>query len=732
MRKPSFLTRIFYMGVIHPIAEIVVPLLVSIYLFSEKKIIKLKKNFSVFKKKLATPVAGNRNWKVNLKEKLLPSPNKNLNYMENKKDASKIPRVAFAPKRNINDAGADVYNNGEWFSKILLRMGDAVIATDQEGVVLSMNQVAEDLTGWKFSESKGKPIDSIFNAINDHTLLPIENPIKIAIKEEREILLANHTILIKKDKTQRIIVDSAVPIHGDNEEIIGGALIFRDITEQSLNQKKLVESQGLLNGIMENTSLVIYIKDLEGKFLLINRQKEKVYNIKASELIGKKSAVHLTEEQATLSEKIHTRVIVEKHLIEYEELIKHTDGTLHDYHTSKFPLYDDENKIYAVCAISADISESKKNIEMKEKIAIQEAILKSEIRYDELTKNMPNMFFSLDCSLRHTSFNKACETFTGRKAEEIIGKTIQEVFPSVEPLFLHEYKEVLKTGKAQNFVSTFTVGENTFTYIVNIFPTENGISVLMTDLTRQKKSEVATLELVENLQKKNKDLRQFAYTVSHDLRAPIARVLGLVTLSNIDPEYKIKSKTILENVAIEITDLDNIVKDMNATISVRDEKKKKEYITFETELNLIKKVLEREIVESKAFITSDFQNLEGIVTVKSYLYSIMYNLLSNAIKYRSSEVPLTIHLYTRQDKDVICLSVKDNGMGIDMEKNGDKIFGLYNRFHGKKIEGKGIGLNLVKAQAESLGGEVKVESTLNYGSTFKIFLPINHTRDAIN
>ncbi|HKR06149.1 MAG TPA: PAS domain S-box protein, partial [Bacteroidia bacterium] len=538
MRKPSFLKRIIYLVIIHPVARIVTPMLVAAYLFSVKKETKFKNFFSVFKKKFITPGAGNRSWqKVNLKEKLLPSANENSDYKENKKDETKMPRITFTPKRNINDARPDILNSGEWFSKILQRMGDAVIATDQKGVVLSMNKIAEELTGWELSESKGKPIDSIFDAINDHTRLPIENPINIAIKEDREILLANHTILIKKDKTQRVIVDSAVPIHDDNEEIIGGALIFRDITEQSLNQKKLVESQGLLNGIMENTSLVIYIKDLAGKFLLINRQKEKVYNIKASELIGKKSTAHMPEEQATLSEKSHIRVIIERRLIEYDQVIRHADGTLHTYHTSKFPLYDNENRIYAVCAISADISESKKNIEMKEKIAIQEAILKSEIRYDELTKNMPNMFFSMDRSLRHTSFNKACETFTGRKAEEVIGKTVQEVFPSAEPLFLEEYKEVLKTGKAQNFVSTFTMGENTFTYIVNIFPTENGISVLMTDLTRQKKSEVATLELVEHLQKKNKDLRQFAYTVSHDLRAPIARVLGLVTLSNIDPEY---------------------------------------------------------------------------------------------------------------------------------------------------------------------------------------------------
>jgi PAS domain S-box-containing protein len=642
---------------------------------------------------------------------------------------NKINFIIEKPNRNIQTL-PEIFNSDEWLSKILLRMGDAVIATDKNGAVLSMNKVAEELTGWSLNESSGKPIDSIFDAINDKTNLPIENPLHIAMKENREILLANHTILIKKDKTQRIIVDSAIPIHNDNSEIIGGALIFRDITEQSLNQKKLVESEGMLKGIMENTNLIVYIKDPEGKYLFINRQKEKVYHITASELIGKKSAVHLTPKAAAESEKTHLQALNEKRMIEFEQEIQHADGSMHSYHTSKFPLFDGENNVYAVCAVSTDITESKKNIEMKEQLALQDVILKSEIRYDELTKNMSNMFFSLDRSFRHTSFNTACEMFTGRKAEQVIGKTMQEVFPIGKPLFLAQYKKVLRTGKAKNFVSTFTIDQNTFTYIVNIYPTENGVSVLMTDLTKQKKSEKEMLELVERLEKKNKDLRQFAYTVSHDLRAPIARVLGLVTLSGIDPEYKINNKSLLQNVANEISDLDNVVKDMNNTIFVRDENKKKEYIVFATELNLVKKVLENEIIESKAVITTDFKNPEGAVTVKSYFYSILYNLLSNAIKYRSPEVPLTIQLQTRQDNEFICFSVKDNGMGIDMKKNGDKIFGLYNRFHGKKIEGKGVGLNLVKAEAESLGGKVEVESEVNRGSTFKIFLPIAHIRNA--
>ncbi|MBK5284438.1 MAG: PAS domain S-box protein [Bacteroidia bacterium] len=631
-------------------------------------------------------------------------------------------------KKDVS-ASQEILLNHDWFSEALMSKEDAVIATDQRGAVTEMNKLAEELTGWSMSESKGKPIDSIFDAIHESTRLPIDNPINKALKENKVTLLANHTILIKRDKTQRIIMDSAVPLHNSNKEVIGGALIFRDVTEQTNAKKKLAESDGFLKGIMGNISLVIDIKDLDGKYLLVNQQEEKVYGIKASELIGKKSAEHLTMEQTTASGTADMMAVKEKRLVEYEQVIKHPDGTFHTYSTSKFPLYNSEKEVYAVCSVSTDISEGKKNNEMKEMLAIQEVILKSDIRYDELTKTMPNMFFSLDSTLHHTSFNTACEKFTGKKEDEVIGKTIEEVFPDVAPMFIEACRETLETGKAKNFTSTFTDDENILTYIVDIYPTEKGISVLMTDLTKQKKSELETLELIYSLQKKNKDLRQFAYTASHDLRAPIARVLGLVALFSRDPKLKINNKSILEIAVSELTHLDNVVKDMNSTISVRDEEKQKEYIAFETELKQVENVLEFEIAESKAVITFDFQKAEGIVTVKSFLYSIMYNLLSNAIKYRSHDVPLTIHLETQQDNEFICLSVKDNGTGIDMKKNGDKIFGLYNRFHGKEIEGTGIGLNLVKAQIESLGGKAEVESEINHGSTFKIFFPVQHNQE---
>ena len=166
------------------------------------------------------------------------------------------------------------------------------------------------------------------------------------------------------------------------------------------------------------------------------------------------------------------------------------------------------------------------------------------------------------------------------------------------------------------------------------------------------------------------------------------------------------------------------MKDINNAISIRDEAKQKSIIEMENELDLIKKVLENEIKESNAEITYDFSEQPVISSVKSYIYSILYNLISNALKYRSKSRPLKIHVQTKLEDEMIILSVEDNGLGIDLSRNAEKIFGLYNRFHGKTIDGKGIGLNLVKVQAESLGGKAEVESTVNVGSKFKIYFPL--------
>jgi PAS domain S-box-containing protein len=183
--------------------------------------------------------------------------------------------------------------------------------------------------------------------------------------------------------------------------------------------------------------------------------------------------------------------------------------------------------VYGVCAVSTDISESKNNIEMKEKLASQEIILKSEIKYSELTENLPSMFFSLNHNLEVIHWNKACEEFNGLKAEKVIGKKFTDIIPYViNGVFYSHCEEVLMSANSKSFSHKITFKDTDYFHFTNIYPTLQGISILMTNVTEQKRAEQETIEHVENLQQRNKELRQFAYIVSHNLRAPIAKIQG--------------------------------------------------------------------------------------------------------------------------------------------------------------------------------------------------------------
>jgi signal transduction histidine kinase len=118
-------------------------------------------------------------------------------------------------------------------------------------------------------------------------------------------------------------------------------------------------------------------------------------------------------------------------------------------------------------------------------------------------------------------------------------------------------------------------------------------------------------------------------------------------------------------------------------------------------------------------IICDFAEADEMFAIKSYLYSIFFNLISNSIKYRHSDRLPIIEITSFKNNTGIQLVYKDNGLGIDLNNKGDQVFGLYKRFH-NHTEGKGMGLFMVKAQVETLGGQIRIESEVNKGTTFKI------------
>ncbi|NOS91560.1 MAG: hypothetical protein HOP30_06535, partial [Cyclobacteriaceae bacterium] len=229
--------------------------------------------------------------------------------------------------------------------------------------------------------------------------------------------------------------------------------------------------------------------------------------------------------------------------------------------------------------------------------------------------------------------------------------------------------------------------------------------------------EKRTKELVEYTQQ----LEQFAFISSHNLRAPIARILGLGNLLEIshDPEDEAQIK---KNLIVSAQELDRVVKDLNTILEIKNSNHQIAHtVRFEEELKLLLVGLEKDLNDSNTSLTFDFSEAPLIKTIRPYLDSILINLISNAIKYRDFERRPEIKIKTSQVGEFICLSVSDNGIGLNLKLVQKKIFTIYSRFH-THVEGKGLGLYLVKAQAEALGGKVEVESKEGEGTIFTVFL----------
>ncbi len=169
--------------------------------------------------------------------------------MQEQDDEEKLLRsVALQNAQNIllarRRAEEALREQSEWLRITLASIGDGVICTDAEGRVTFLNGVAESLTGWTLAEAAGRPLPDVFRIVNEHTRLPTENPALRALREGTVVGLANHTVLIARDGTERPIDDSAAPIRDGAGDPVGAVLVFRDVTERKRGEQALRESEG--------------------------------------------------------------------------------------------------------------------------------------------------------------------------------------------------------------------------------------------------------------------------------------------------------------------------------------------------------------------------------------------------------------------------------------------------------------------------------------------------------
>jgi signal transduction histidine kinase len=251
--------------------------------------------------------------------------------------------------------------------------------------------------------------------------------------------------------------------------------------------------------------------------------------------------------------------------------------------------------------------------------------------------------------------------------------------------------------------------------------------VLASNLEKEVRKKTYKIQtMLDDMTKQNEDLKQFSYIISHNIRSPIAHLLGLLHIFNKEDLSDPFNREVLMRLETSSQNLDMVIRDLTQIVAVRNDLNKiKEKVNVKELIDLEKIMLKSEIENAKASILENLTENSEIFSIKSYTQSIIHNLLSNAIKYKSEVRPLEIKIQTAQEGRFLCITVQDNGMGMELNQTTkQKLFGLYQRMH-DHVEGKGLGLYMVKTQIEALGGKIGVESELNKGTTFTVYFPKN-------
>lgn len=357
----------------------------------------------------------------------------------------------------------------------------------------------------------------------------------------------------------------------------------------------------------------------------------------------------------------------------------------------------------------------------KKKLASAEARASEVGQAKNILDTISESFCIVDSSWIIRYWNAAAEMTTGKTREYVLGRHMWEVFPQDNGSMLFEMcNKSMKERISTNF-EHFS-GKGTYFYNA-VHPSEDGgIAIYFKNISIRKNREQEREMLVRELTRNNSDLLQFSFITSHNLRAPLSNILGLVQLLDKD-KMDVETARIADMIAHSAEKLSETINDLSEMLLIKNNAGTvRESVSIEEVFLKVRKSFLDAENEIDSHIVLDLKATR-VNFNERYLESIFVNLISNAIKYRHPSRKLEINLRSFVIKAEVIIEFIDNGSGIDMDRHGERLFGMYQRFH-SSTEGQGLGLFIVKSQVESLGGTIQATSRVGFGTTFKLSFPI--------
>jgi signal transduction histidine kinase len=298
----------------------------------------------------------------------------------------------------------------------------------------------------------------------------------------------------------------------------------------------------------------------------------------------------------------------------------------------------------------------------------------------------------------------------------------QPVLPLIEhlPPFRDALEKCLETGRKPFDLERLSCGSRYLNIRGRLIL--NGLLLAIEDISRQVQAEQRLKIQAEELAATNKELEEFAWLSSHDMKSPILSLEGLINMMEKNKAIKPEFSNLFEMAKSSTQQMRKTIMALNSIIAFRK--------TLKTERQKIKIAeiwsdtvtgIQQQVQSSGAQIDADFSGCPTIFYPPVHLKSILQNLLTNAIKYKRKGQPPVIHVRTFVEGNTPVLEFRDRGMGIDLNQYRDKLYGLFQRFH-THTEGMGIGLHMIHSIVRSYNGHILIKSKINQGTLFKIYL----------
>jgi PAS domain S-box-containing protein len=627
--------------------------------------------------------------------------------------------------RGFSEISRDVSESkelGAKYSGLLEAAPDAMVVVNQGGKIVRLNVQAEKQFGYRHDELVGRQVKDI---------IPqgfAERLIADGTRTAAEALAQQIGTGIELYGRRKNGSDFPIEIMLSPLESAEGVLVtaaIRDISLRKDAEKHLAQMEGRYRGLLEAAPDAMVVVNQSGEIVLLNVQAEKQFGYRRDELVGQKV-------KNIIPEGFAERLIADGTRTAAEALAQQIGTGIELYgrrkNGSDFPIeimlspLESADGILVTAAIR-DISVRKD---------AEKHLAQMEGRYRGLLEAAPDAMVVVNQSGEIVLLNVQAEKQFGYRRDELVGQKVKNIIPEgfAERLVADALRSA-EDALAQQIGTGIELNGrrkngSDFPIEIMLSPLESADGTLVTaairDITTRKKAEADLLQKVEELNRSNEELGQFAYIASHDLQEPLRMVASYTQL--LSRRYKGKLDSDADEFISFAVDgasrMHRMIQDLLAYSRVGTKGKDLLDASSEEALHQALMNLRGAIEDSAALVTHD--PLPAVMADEMQLIQLFQNLVGNAIKYQNPGVPRVHVSAVKNGGKKWIFSVQDNGLGIDSQYF-EKIFGMFQRLHKREeFAGTGIGLAICKKIVERHGGSISVESQLGHGSTFRFAL----------